>query len=237
MSHDSPLVIAHRATMGHAPENTLLGIRTAMQMGCDGVEIDVQLSADGAPLLHHDDLLDRTTDATGPVAARTLAELQSVDAGRGEPIPTLREALALINGQLLFVIELKVSPMADVAALSEAVLREVDHADALAWCWLWSFDPAAVIELAEHAPPERRIAHLCAQPTAEVWQVISEHRLDGISMHHSTLNASVAATARAHGLAAFIWTANEPPDIQRGVDLGATGIVGDYPERIRALVG
>ena len=61
MSHDTPLVIAHRTTMGHAPENTLLGIRQALEMGCDGVEIDVQLSADGIPVLIHDDELDRTT--------------------------------------------------------------------------------------------------------------------------------------------------------------------------------
>ena len=93
MSHDTPLVIAHRTTMGHAPENTLLGIRKALKMGCDGVEIDVQLSADGIPVLIHDDLLDRTTSGSGPVAAASLADLQALDAGEGEPVPTLRDAL------------------------------------------------------------------------------------------------------------------------------------------------
>ena len=102
MSHDTPLVIAHRTTMGHAPENTLLGIRQALEMDCDGVEIDVQLSADGVPVLIHDDLLDRTTNGSGPVGEATLAALRALDAGQGEQIPTLREALELIDGRMLF---------------------------------------------------------------------------------------------------------------------------------------
>ena len=237
MSHDTPLVIAHRTTMGHAPENTLLGIRKALKMGCAGVEIDVQLSADGIPVLIHDDLLDRTTSGSGPVAAASLADLQALDAGEGEPVPTLREALELINGQILFAIELKISPEADVPALSTAVLEEIERVDALPWTWLWSFDSETVIELANRAPHGRRIAHLCLTPTAEIWQIAAEHRLDGISMHSMGLTEANVTACRAHEMAAFVWTVNEPADIQRCVKLGATGIVGDYPERIQAALG
>ncbi len=237
MSHDTPLVIAHRTTMGHAPENTLLGIRKALKMGCDSVEIDVQLSADGIPVLIHDDLLDRTTSGSGPVAAASLADLQALDAGEGEPVPTLREALELINGQILFAIELKSSPEADVPALSTAVLEEIERVDALPWTWLWSFDSETVIELANRAPHGRRIAHLCLTPTAEIWQIAAELRLDGISMHLMGLTDANVSACRAHEMAAFVWTVNEPADIQRCVKLGATGIVGDYPERIQAALG
>ena len=79
MPHDTPLVIAHRTTMGHAPENTLAGIRRALDMGCDGVEIDVRLCADGVPVLFHDDQLERTTDATGRIADTTLSDLRQID--------------------------------------------------------------------------------------------------------------------------------------------------------------
>ncbi len=236
MSHDTPLVIAHRTTMGHAPENTVLGIRRAMEMGCDGVEIDVQLSADGIPVLIHDDLLDRTTSGSGPVAEASLADLQALDAGEGEPVPTLREALELINGRMLLVIELKISPEADVPALSTAVLEEIERVDALPWSWLWSFDSQTVIELANRASHGLRIAHLCLTPTAEIWQIAAQHRLDGISMHSIGLTEANVSACRAHEMAAFVWTVNEPADIERCVNLGATGIVGDYPERIQAAL-
>ena len=233
MSHDTPLVIAHRATMGHAPENTLAGIQRALGMGCDGVEIDVRLCADGAPVLIHDDQLARTTDRSGRIADTTLRELQDIDAGDGERIPTLREALALVAGELLFVVELKVTPGDDVEALCDAVIAEIERADAWPWTWLWSFDSETVIALARRAPADRRIAHLCLAPTPDIWKIAAEHQLDGISMHGSGLTAEHIAACRAHDLAAFVWTVNEPADIERCISLGATGIVGDYPERIQ----
>jgi len=226
-------MIAHRTTMGHAPENTLRGIRAALDMDCDGVEIDVRLCADGVPVLIHDDTLERTTDASGRIAETSLEELNRIDAGDGERIPTLREALALVDGQMLLIVELKVTPGDDVSSLCQSVLSEIEHADALAWTWLWSFDSETVIELAGLAPLGRRIAHLCLSPTPQIWQIAAEHRLDGISMHGSGLTAEHVAACRAHDMAAFVWTVNEPTDIARCVELGATGIVGDYPERIR----
>ena len=236
MSHDTPLVIAHRTTMGHAPENTLAGIRRALDMGCDGVEIDVRLCADGVPVLIHDDQLDRTTNAIGRIADMTLVELQDVDAGNGERIPTLREALELVRGRMLFIVELKVTPGDNVAALSDAVLAEIERADALPWSWLWSFDSETVIELANRAPPGRRIAHLCRSPTPDIWRIAAQHRLDGISIHGSGLTPENVAACQAHDMATFVWTVNEPPDIQQCIKLGATGIVSDYPERIQSAL-
>lgn len=236
MSHDTPLVIAHRTTMGHAPENTLRGIRTAIEMGCDGVEIDVRLCADGAPVLIHDDSLDRTTDANGRIGDTSLVELHQIDAGQGERVPMLRDALSVVDGRMLLVIEFKVTAGDDVGAQCDAVLAEITSADALPWTWLWSFDSETVIELSRRAPHGRRIAHLCAAPTPDIWRVAAEHRLDGLSMHGSALTAAHVAACRAHDMAAFVWTVNEPSEIERCVELGPTGIVGDYPGRIRSAL-
>ncbi len=222
--------------MGHAPENTLAGIRRALDMGCDGVEIDVRLCADGVPVLIHDDQLERTTDAIGRIADTTLSDLRQFDAGDGERIPTLRDALSLVDGRLLFVVELKVTPGDDIAALADAVLAEIERADALPWSWLWSFDSETIIELAKRAPHRSRVSHLCLSPTPDIWQIAAKHGLDGISMHASGLTEGNVAACRAHGLAAFVWTVNEPADIQRCIELGATGIVGDYPERIQSAL-
>src|SRR5262249_57618291 len=96
-------VAAHRGAAGRAPENTRASFQLAWELGADMVELDVRLTADGHPVTLHDATLDRTTDGAGPVAARTLAEIRTLDAGTrfgtafaGERVPTLREALETI---------------------------------------------------------------------------------------------------------------------------------------------
>ena len=95
---------AHRGYSGKYPENTMLAFRKAVEAGADGIELDVQLTRDGEPVIIHDELVDRTTDGTGRVKDFTLAELQALDAsyiytgqyGRN-PIPTLREYCELVK--------------------------------------------------------------------------------------------------------------------------------------------
>ena len=90
------LSISHAACKGHAPENTLAGIRAALALGVDGIEIDVHASLDGVPVLMHDETVDRTTNGAGRVPDLPLAALRELDAGSGifenrfagEPIPT-----------------------------------------------------------------------------------------------------------------------------------------------------
>lgn len=95
-----PRIIAHRGGGALAPENTLAGMRIAARMGCRGVEFDVALTADGVPILMHDETLERTTNVTGFVARKTAAEIARLDAGGKyhhafavEPAPTFQAAL------------------------------------------------------------------------------------------------------------------------------------------------
>lgn len=97
-----PWILGHRGAPRLAPENTLSSLQVALELGLDGVEYDLHACASGEPVLIHDETLERTTDASGPVAQLTLAELAGVDAGgwfakrfRGEPLPLLEEALTL----------------------------------------------------------------------------------------------------------------------------------------------
>jgi Glycerophosphoryl diester phosphodiesterase family len=118
-----PLIFAHRGGAGVAPENTIPAFDRGLALGADGLELDVHLSRDGVAVVHHDFLLDRTTDATGPIAAKDVAELTRVNAcagfvraGRswdGGPacVPTLREVLARYRDTKL-IVELKGSSRA-----------------------------------------------------------------------------------------------------------------------------
>src|ERR1700675_773367 len=89
--HAPPRVIGHRGAAGLAPENTLAGFRKAAEIGVGWVEVDVHLSADGVPVVIHDDTLDRTTSGTGPVAAKSAAALEALG------VPTLAATIALLG--------------------------------------------------------------------------------------------------------------------------------------------
>lgn len=90
---ERPLVFAHRGGAALRPENTIEAFDHGLSFGADGLELDVHLSRDGVVVVHHDDLLDRTTNTTGPVSALTADELARVDAGyRFTPSSTTGDA-------------------------------------------------------------------------------------------------------------------------------------------------
>jgi glycerophosphoryl diester phosphodiesterase len=92
--------IGHRGAAGHAPENTLLSIDTALRLGVHAIEIDVQRHPSGELLILHDLTLDRTTSGRGLMATQSLDALRQLDAGQGQQIPTLGEVLDLIEGRV-----------------------------------------------------------------------------------------------------------------------------------------
>jgi glycerophosphoryl diester phosphodiesterase len=107
MSNSRPLVLGHRGYRARFPENTLLAFREAMSAGADGVECDVQKTADGAYVIIHDDATDRTANAPGRVAGMSFEQLRELDFGSGESIPLLDDFLALMPGDSYLDIELK----------------------------------------------------------------------------------------------------------------------------------
>src|SRR6185503_20158194 len=103
-----PLIIAHRGDSAHRPENTLASFASAVELGADLIEFDVQLSRDGHAVVIHDPRVDRTTDGQGAVAELDLVQLRQLSAGyqatfgttyKGERIPTLAETLAFLQGR------------------------------------------------------------------------------------------------------------------------------------------
>ena len=91
--HSHPLVLGHRGACAHAPENTLASFRLAREQRADGIEFDTKRCASGEVVIMHDISVDRTTNGHGDVHTLTLAELRALDAGGGQPVPTLDEVL------------------------------------------------------------------------------------------------------------------------------------------------
>src|SRR5262245_54186056 len=118
----APRVIAHRGDHAHRPENTLSSFASALEVGAEVVEFDVQLTKDGHVVVIHDALLDRTTDGQGSVRLKTLQEVRAVSAGypaafgdryRGERVPTLAEALGFLRDRCKAMIEIKSDSVTD----------------------------------------------------------------------------------------------------------------------------
>lgn len=131
-----PKVIGHRGAAAYAPENTLEGIHTAADMGVEWVELDVKLTKDDVPILFHDEMLERTTNGSGPIAELTYEELRQFEAGSwfgesftGIKIPTLEEALdVLIERNLGLNLEIKPCPGREKETAEVAL-------DILSQCW------------------------------------------------------------------------------------------------------
>ncbi len=239
-----PLVFAHRGACRVAPENTLLAFQAAVDLGADGVELDVQYSSDGHLVVIHHPTLEATTDGTGRVTAHTLAELRALDAGSrfgaqfaGARIPTLDEVLDLLGGGPLIVIELKAlqASHADIGARVAQAVRAHDMADQVV---ISSFNPFA-LRRARQAAHEIECALLVAPdlPGLMRWGLVRKH--SGASALHPEfpmVDEAYMAWARRLGMLVRPWTVNEEADMRRMIRLGVDAIITDAPERLANLL-
>jgi glycerophosphoryl diester phosphodiesterase len=174
--------IAHRALHDRAagrPENSRAAIRAAMEKGY-GIEIDLQLSADGVPMVFHDDYLMRLTGQDGAVRERTAEELGRLTLRHGdEGVPTFAEVLELVGGRVPLLVEVKdqthvLGPVE--AVLEEAAARALRHYHGPVA--LMSFNPFSVMALRDLAPDVPRGLTTCSfDPEDPEWGPAGEERL------------------------------------------------------------
>ena len=232
-----PLAVAHRGFSHKAPENTLAAYRLAIETGVEMAECDVRLSADGVPVVIHDEKLERTAQAPGKVGDYPLAELKKLDVGRwksdkyrGERIPTLVEALQLVKGKLRFVIEIKGTDMERqvVDAIGAADVAPED-------VMIFSFQYDAVRRIAEIEPllpTTWLIGELPEDPAAyrPLIRQSLQARVSAVGLSQKYARSDFLFLAHQCGLQVFFWTVNKAPDMRRLVRLGADGIISDRPD-------
>ena len=230
-------VIAHRGASAHEPENTIRAFLRAAELGADLVELDVHLSADGVPMVIHDAHLERSTDGRGLVAQWTREDLQRLDAGGGERIPTLAEVLEAVRGRLGLYIELKAP--GTPAAVVEALRRARPGEEVVCG----SFQAPLVRELGALAPElpaallipatmddpvtpalavGARFTHLCWERKAP-----EPHRL---------LTPDLLFRCRRAGLEVVIWHEERPEELREIVKQPVWGICSNNPERVVAAL-
>jgi glycerophosphoryl diester phosphodiesterase len=227
-THKPILRIGHRGAAGHAPENTIAAIRRGISLAVDYVELDVQRTRDGRLVLMHDKLVDRTTDGTGLVSEMTWDELQLLDAGNGEGVPGVEEALAEANGRAGAILETK------TPGIGPAIHRVV-QASAFSGPVIYaSFLHGDILEIRKIDPLARTMALMECIPISGVGLARNANAtLAGLSLDCAT--ADFIAALHDASLEVFLYTVNDPRLIHCAIELGADGIISDYPERIPKL--
>jgi glycerophosphoryl diester phosphodiesterase len=240
-----PLIFAHRGACKVTPENTLPAFQAAIDLGADGVELDVQYTIDGHLVVFHNPTLEATSDGKGRVTSHSLEELRRLDAGSwfgarfaGTRIPTLDEALDLLRGKLLVNIELKSLDRAtvDIGKDVVAAVRGRDMADQVV---LSSFNPFA-LRRARQAGPEIECALLLAPdlPGWTRWGLTRRlARADGLHPEAPMVDAAYMARARRLGLPVRVWTVNDQAEMRRLIALGVDAIITDLPDLLAAVLG
>ncbi len=235
-----PLIFAHRGACRAAPENTLAAFRAALDVGADGVELDVHLSSDGVPVVIHNAKVDATTDGTGWVSDLTLAQLKQLDAGShfdvrfaGERIPTLEEVLVGVGGRLLVNIELKDQDNR-AEHLESSVVEVVQRVGMPARVWFSSFKPHALMQARQHAPDIP--CALLYGPLGWAGRLLlplTPHE----ALHPHLSMVSEASVRRAHerGLRVAAWTVDRMDLARTFADWGVDVLITNEPETLRAL--
>ncbi len=229
---------AHRGSHHRAGplENTLPAFLLAIEESADGIELDVHLSSDGVPVVFHDETLERLVIGRDErrIESLSLSEIQRVELLRGHRIPSLREALEIVDGRLPVNIEIK-----DAKAV-EAV-ADILWSEQRSECLISSFSAAAVEHAASCLPNhvrawisgEARVTEEITQRLERPFETLSSchaHRwhTDALAVHSANLGR-----AKELGIEVHVWTINDPLEARRLRDLGVDGVFTDHPARLR----
>jgi glycerophosphoryl diester phosphodiesterase len=229
-----PLVFAHRGGSALKPENTIEAFDNGMALGADGLELDVHLSRDGEVVVHHDRTLDRTTVLTGPIAARTTAEL------REARVPTLAEVLTRYPDARI-IIEMKVN----TADLAQRVVAAVRAADAVERVCLGSFgwrvlrearalEPRVATSAAREEVRWALYRTWCRWPVSRV--AYAGYQVPELAGRTRVVSPRFVAAAHAAGLGVQVWTVDTEDDARRLLEWGVDALITDRPDRLVPLV-
>lgn len=218
------LIYAHRGASQAEPENTLAAFKRAIEVGADGIEFDVHASADGVPVVIHDRDLTRATNGSGDVDQKTLAELQALDAGQGQRIPTLAEVLDLTATKLRLYIELK----------QRGIERQV--LDVLAnypgAIWLIGSDDVEILRAVRALAPDVELWLISEEASDAAFHAAGEVKASAISLRADLVSPEVVNRFTLASLGLVVWTVNDVGAARLLRDFGVDALCTDVPAEI-----
>jgi glycerophosphoryl diester phosphodiesterase len=224
------LKIGHRGAKGYEPENTLVSFEKAINMGADGIELDVNLSLDGHLIVIHDETIDRTTNGKGVVNQMTLQELKSFTINKKHTIPTLEEVLDLVNQRCFVNIELKNQDTAEkVAELIENYISDKNwnHSHFLVSSFDWN-----TLQQVRFLNENIRIGVLTETNLDLAISFSRFIKAEALHPDFQLLTNEYTTKIQEKGILVFPWTVNEVAAIQRMKSFEVDGIITDFLDRI-----
>jgi len=225
-----PLVFGHRGAKGHAAENTLSSIQKAIELGVDGIEVDVFRCGSGELVVFHDRSVEKLTNGIGFIEQMSLNSIKKLNVLDQGKIPTLNEVLDLIDGQVILNIELKGS---NTSFLTHQLLNS--YFKSSNWkpekIIISSFDwdeLRAFYQLNK----EIKIAILTEDDPVDAIPIAKELNAFSINPNHILLTKLNAAKIKSENISIYPWTVNEILDINKMKKIGVDGIITDYPEKV-----
>ncbi|MDA3956837.1 glycerophosphodiester phosphodiesterase family protein [Oceanispirochaeta sp.] len=229
-------VFAHRGASAYAPQNTLPSFKKALELKASGIELDVQLSSDGVPVVIHDFFLDRTSDASGFIHSLTWQEIRKADAGlwfgpefKGTPVPSLEEVLALIPRDVTLNLEIKsISSLEEpVARIVSDLLNQEKERDLI----VSSFNHPILKEY-QSLDPDVKIGILTGSDFIGFPAYVEASGLRPFSIHPQATYLSAETIREYHerGWQVLTYTVNSLEQAGMVQNLGADGIFSDYPD-------
>lgn len=231
-----PLVIGHRGASAEAPENTLAAFGLALEQGAAGVEFDVRLSADGNVVVIHDATVERTTNGKGRVAQMSARELRALDAGMGQPVPTLDDVFEAFGPSMLYNVELKVGGLWD-KGLAGAVADRVEAFHLQNHVVVSSFDPLAVRRARLQLPATTMTGFLWmnGRTAQRVMRQIAG-RAEADHPYYPLVDEAYMAWARERNLRVHVWTVDDVQEARRLAALGVHALITNRPREIAAAL-
>jgi len=222
--------IGHQGAMGHAPENTLLSFKKALELKVDMVELDVYVCQTGELVVIHDDKVNRTTNGRGYVIKKTFDELRSLDAGKGEKIPTLKEVFDIVDKQIKINIELK--GMDTAKPVYELIEDYVKNKD-------WQYDNFFIssfnyyeLKKFNELNPNVKIDALITGIPIGFAKFAKKINAYSINLSVKFINQEFVDDAHSKGLKIYVWTVNDLDGIERMKSLCVDGFFSNFPDRL-----
>lgn len=235
------LIIAHRGASAYYPENTMIAFRKAVEMKADMLELDIQLSRDGIPVIFHDDTLERCTGQIGKISDYALAELKEMDAGSwkspdftGEQIPALEEVLEFAKNKITVNIEIK--PGSDSNGIAQKALRLVKDYKMEHYVLFSSFDPEILIRLRTLSDtiPIALLYEKNNHRDRNVFDFISKYEINAFNCSRWSIKKSWIKKLKRKHIPVLIYTVNSRWQMKKFIKQGITGIFTNKPDLLRS---
>lgn len=236
-------IIGHRGARGEAPENTISGFKYLRSLGIRRIEFDIQVAGDGQLIVIHDDTLTRTTNSSGHIKDKTVAELAAVDACHqsfslwpdSDGVPTLADSLAVLHDFDHLQLEVKAQTQADCERIAELLPSLWQPFGAKAITTSFNLDYLRLIKSTQPQIPRGLL--VTADCQSDIVALALELDCVLIAPHHSLCHGQLVQTAHAAGLHVSTWTVNDAARMLALRAMGVDSMITDYPTQAMQVLG